>query len=283
MPVFHRGRPIALRRRDDPSPGRRRHVGRIGADQRHRDLPGGHAHPAAEAARRRRLQRHAGRDDAAERAHPRHGRWATSTRRSPPAPSARGGSPSSPTRYGAQPAGRDLRRAARPLGDDDARRRSRAIPEGTYRYVDYLDNDGIELDKPIRIEVAVTVERRRHRHSISTGTSPQVRGPLNCVPSGSLAAACFAVRALTDPTIPTNGGCFRPITLQLPEGTHRQSAGAGAGQRAHLDDQAHHRLHPRRARAGAARARAAPTRAASCWCSHSAARAGDGGVTSSAS
>jgi N-methylhydantoinase B/oxoprolinase/acetone carboxylase alpha subunit len=34
-----------------------------------------------------------------------------------------------------------------------------------------------------------------------------------------LAAACFAVRALTDPTIPTNGGCFRPIALKLPKGS----------------------------------------------------------------
>src|SRR5262249_13309150 len=31
--------------------------------------------------------------------------------------------------------------------------------------------------------------------------------------------ACWAVRALTDPDIPTNGGCFRPITLNLPPGT----------------------------------------------------------------
>jgi N-methylhydantoinase B/oxoprolinase/acetone carboxylase alpha subunit len=27
------------------------------------------------------------------------------------------------------------------------------------------------------------------------------------------------VRAITDPTIPTNGGCFRPIALRLPEGS----------------------------------------------------------------
>ena len=39
------------------------------------------------------------------------------------------------------------------------------------------------------------------------------------MPSGSLAAACFAVRAVTDPAIPNNGGCFRPITLTLPEGS----------------------------------------------------------------
>ncbi len=92
------------------------------------------------------------------------------------------------------------------------------IPEGTYHAVDYLDNDGIELDKPIRIEVAVTV-RNCAMHIDFTGTSAQVRGPLNCVPSGSLAAACFAIRALTDPSIPTNAGCFRPISLHLPQGS----------------------------------------------------------------
>lgn len=92
------------------------------------------------------------------------------------------------------------------------------IPSGTYRYVDFLDNDGIDLDKPIRIEVAVTIQDGGI-HIDFTGTSPQVRGPLNCVPSGSLAAACFAIRALTDPAIPTNAGCFRPISLHLPEGS----------------------------------------------------------------
>jgi N-methylhydantoinase B/oxoprolinase/acetone carboxylase alpha subunit len=92
------------------------------------------------------------------------------------------------------------------------------IPSGTYRYVDYLDNDGIDLDQPIRIEVAVTVNDAG-LHIDFTGTSPQVRGPMNCVPSGSLAAACFAIRALTDPAIPTNAGCFRPISLTLPQGS----------------------------------------------------------------
>jgi N-methylhydantoinase B len=93
-----------------------------------------------------------------------------------------------------------------------------AIAPGTYRYVDWLDNDGIEFDKPIRIEVAATIGNGAIEFDF-TGTSPQVRGPMNCVPSGSLAAACWAVRALTDPRIPTNGGCFRPIRLTLPKGT----------------------------------------------------------------
>ncbi|MEQ1730959.1 MAG: hydantoinase B/oxoprolinase family protein, partial [Vicinamibacterales bacterium] len=92
------------------------------------------------------------------------------------------------------------------------------LPAGTYRAVDFLDNDGIELDKRIRIEVAATIGNGTIHFDL-TGSSPQVRGPVNCVPSGSLAAACFVVRAITDPSLPSNGGCFRPISLTLPAGS----------------------------------------------------------------
>ena len=109
------------------------------------------------------------------------------------------------------------------------RKALRQIPPGTYRYVDFLDNDGIELDKRIRIEVAVTVGDGT-MHCDFTGSSPQVRGPFNCVPSGSAAAAYFAVRVITDSEIPTNGGCFRPVTLTSARREHRQPEGAGAGQ-----------------------------------------------------
>ena len=94
----------------------------------------------------------------------------------------------------------------------------RTIPDGRYGYHDFLDNDGIDLDTPIRIEVMVTIADDTV-HVDFTGTAPQVRGPFNCMPSGSHAAAYFAVHAMTDPDIPTNGGCFRPISLHLPEGS----------------------------------------------------------------
>ena len=94
----------------------------------------------------------------------------------------------------------------------------RSLPEGTYRYVDWLDNDGVDLDRRVRIEVAATV-RDGTIHFDFTGSNAQVRGPINCVPSGAQAAAYYAVRALTDAQIPTNGGCFRPVTLHLPQGS----------------------------------------------------------------
>ena len=96
----------------------------------------------------------------------------------------------------------------------------RSLRAGTYRHVDYLDNDGIELDRLVRIEVAVTIADGRMTCDF-TGTSPQVRGPFNCMASGPYAAACFAVRSVTDPEgrIPNNGGCFRPLAFHLPEGS----------------------------------------------------------------
>lgn len=92
------------------------------------------------------------------------------------------------------------------------------VREGTYRYSDYLDNDGVDLDKRIRIEVAVTLKDGTMTCDFA-GTSGQVRGPFNMVPSGSFAAASFAIRALTDPDIPTNEGCFRPIRLLIEPGS----------------------------------------------------------------
>src|SRR5690606_32434135 len=60
----------------------------------------------------------------------------------------------------------------------------RTLPEGTYRYVDYLDNDGVDLDRRVRIEVAVTLADGT-MHCDFTGTDGQLRGPLNCVPSST--------------------------------------------------------------------------------------------------
>ena len=98
------------------------------------------------------------------------------------------------------------------------RRQIEAIPDGTYTFSDYLDNDGIELDQLVRIAVAVTVRGSSMTFDFS-GTSPQVRGPFNSVPASTLSAVYYAVRAISDPTIPNNGGCFRALEAILPPGS----------------------------------------------------------------
>ena len=90
------------------------------------------------------------------------------------------------------------------------------IPDGTYRFTDWLDNDGLDLETRINITATVTI-KGSDIHVDFTGTSPQVRGPFNAVPSCALSSVRYVVRAITDPTIPNNEGCYRVIHLSFPE------------------------------------------------------------------
>lgn len=100
--------------------------------------------------------------------------------------------------------------------ETQTRKEIEKIPDGTYHFTDWLDNDGVELDKRIGITVAVTI-KGSEVHADFTGTSPQVRGPLNAVPSCALSAVRYVIRVITDPDIPNNEGCYRMIRLTIPE------------------------------------------------------------------
>ena len=52
-----------------------------------------------------------------------------------------------------------------------------------------------------------------------TGSDRQVTGPFNSVPASTMSAVYYAVRAISDASIPNNGGCFRAVDAVLPEGT----------------------------------------------------------------
>jgi N-methylhydantoinase B len=93
-----------------------------------------------------------------------------------------------------------------------------AIPDGTYHFVDYLDHDGFDLDTRIRIEATITIDGSEFIVDL-TGSHPQVRGPINCVPASTLAAVYYVVKVATDPSIPNNAGCYRPVRTILPEGS----------------------------------------------------------------
>ena len=98
------------------------------------------------------------------------------------------------------------------------RRQIEAMPDGESSFEDYLDNDGVELDQ--RVKIAVTLRVRGSSMTFDfTGTDPQVRGPFNSVPASTMSAVYYAVRAISDPSVPNNGGCFRAVDAVLPEGT----------------------------------------------------------------
>jgi N-methylhydantoinase B len=99
-----------------------------------------------------------------------------------------------------------------------ARAAVRAIPDGTYCAESFLDNDGIALDKLIRVPVTVTVSGDRMIVDFSE-ISEQVRGPFNSgMYGGGITAARTAFKYLTTPDEPTNEGSFRPLEVVLPPG-----------------------------------------------------------------
>lgn len=90
------------------------------------------------------------------------------------------------------------------------------IPDGTYHYEDFLDNDGIE-DRPIKVRLALTVEGSA-MHFDFTGSDPAAKGPLNLARS-TTQSTCFIALKHIFADVPVNGGAFRPTTFTIPEGS----------------------------------------------------------------
>jgi N-methylhydantoinase B len=105
---------------------------------------------------------------------------------------------------------------------DYAERRMRAeleaMPDGIYPFKDYIESDGVEEDRTHVIEVEV------HKFGGEividyAGSSAQAKGPINATLGVATSAAYNAVLHMTDPSIPRNSGCFRPIRVLAPPGT----------------------------------------------------------------
>ncbi|MEM7466093.1 MAG: hydantoinase B/oxoprolinase family protein [Pseudomonadota bacterium] len=105
------------------------------------------------------------------------------------------------------------------LNYSEARMRAEiaSIPDGRYDFVDYMDNDGVS-DSEIRIEAHCHVQGERVIVDF-TGSSAQVAGPINATLGVAWSASYNAILHLTDPSIPKNSGCFRPIKIIAPRGT----------------------------------------------------------------
>ncbi len=131
-----------------------------------------------------------------------------------------------------------------------------AVPDGEYTFEDFLDDDGAnvadgfslpqsgeplpahpEVSKderqhdngpssssfplppssdpiPIRVRITVTGDSL---HGDFTGSAPERPTSINAVAAVTRSAVYYCVRCLLDDAVPSNDGCFRPITLALPE------------------------------------------------------------------
>lgn len=89
-----------------------------------------------------------------------------------------------------------------------------SVPDGSYDFEDYMEWG----DDDIAIRVRVTVDGET-LHADFSGSDPQVESNFNAVEAVTRSCLYYATRVGTDPTIPANGGCYRPISLYAPEGS----------------------------------------------------------------
>ncbi|MBV8147706.1 MAG: hydantoinase B/oxoprolinase family protein, partial [Candidatus Eremiobacteraeota bacterium] len=119
-------------------------------------------------------------------------------------------------RYGAPTIERAIERTLR---DSEARMRKAlcSLGNGRFESVDFLEDSA---GRPsLRIALVLELRSDGSVRLDYTGTSPQVPLPLNAVFGVTLSGVHYALRAVTDPTIPMNAGCFAPVEVFVPEGT----------------------------------------------------------------
>lgn len=97
------------------------------------------------------------------------------------------------------------------------RAKIRELPEGDYYGEYYVDDDGV-TDERITVKVKLSI-KDGGIHLDFTGTDKQRRAPTNATISSCESASYFAILSILDPTIPSNFGLYKPITITAPEGT----------------------------------------------------------------
>ena len=92
------------------------------------------------------------------------------------------------------------------------------IPNGVYEFEDFVDDDGIELDRKLRINARLIVHDVSVEVDLSQSSS-QAKGPVNCTFNMTRSAViCGALMAIGR-EVPANAGCYRPISVIAPLGS----------------------------------------------------------------
>ena len=99
-----------------------------------------------------------------------------------------------------------------------ARAAIRKLPDGEFAFEDWVDDDGIDRDRPIRLFCKITKRDDAIRVDWA-GSSDQVKGAINCTLSFTKAVSYAAIRSVLDFDIPCNEGLFRAIDVTAPPGT----------------------------------------------------------------
>lgn len=100
--------------------------------------------------------------------------------------------------------------------EQQMRQQISAIPDGVYHASDVMDDDGLS-DTPLPLELTVTVSGD-DLHLDFAGSAPACEGPMNMARVTTL-TACYTGLKHLFPDIPINAGCFRPVSVDIPEGS----------------------------------------------------------------
>lgn len=103
-------------------------------------------------------------------------------------------------------------------GERLARTQIAAFPEGVYRFVDHLDDDGAPSGEPVRIVLTLTVKGGRVTADF-TGTAPQVKSGINANRGAVASGVFWGVRAMIAAEVPENSGYQRTIEVVTQPGT----------------------------------------------------------------
>jgi N-methylhydantoinase B len=101
--------------------------------------------------------------------------------------------------------------------EQQLRERLRALPDGTFRAVDYLEHDGHE-NRLYEYHLALT-KRGDELIFDFDGTSPQAPGFINCTYSGLVGGVFTAVLPILGAGLRWNEGLLRPLTITAPQGS----------------------------------------------------------------
>ncbi|MBC7430990.1 MAG: hydantoinase B/oxoprolinase family protein [Rubritepida sp.] len=121
-----------------------------------------------------------------------------------------------PARFGA-PAMLEASARILDMSEEAMRAAIAAMPDGTYEFTDQLDDDGIDLGRPIMLTVRLTIAGDSVTVDLS-GCSPQVQGPTNATLASSNSAVMFALMSASGGGFAMNAGCYRPVHVIAPEG-----------------------------------------------------------------
>lgn len=94
----------------------------------------------------------------------------------------------------------------------------RRMPKGTWSAEDFMDNDGVDLDRPVKMAVTITITDDEMIVDW-TGSDEGVRGPINLPRGLTEAFNCLIFKALTTPEWPVTAGNFRPLRVITKEGS----------------------------------------------------------------